>query len=221
MADEEQETKSYTQEEVDALVAEKLAGVKAEDDPAFKKLWQEAKSAKAKAKELAEKLTEVEQQKSAEKAGITSTELDRIRAEIRKDVESSLAERFSDYDSLKHENRTLKLDNVVKAEMGKAGVRPERLDALYRLAAEQFDLTEDGKPMVKSHMGTPVDKYISGQLLKEYPEFFQGTGSSGGGATKAQGGALGGIRKIAASDAKAIATYAEEIMSGKAEVVAG
>lgn len=199
MADSQDEAKTYTQEEVDAVLAEKLAGVKAEDDPAFKKLWKEAKDAKAQARELAAKVTEMEHLTKAEKAGITSTELDRIRQEIRVDVEKSLAEQFADYPTLKAENRSLKLDNVVKAEMARNGVRPERIEALYRLSQDEFDLTEDGKPMVKSKLGTPVDKYITGDLLRMYPELFLGSGSSGGGATKSSGGA-GGVRTISIAD---------------------
>lgn len=217
MAEDGQETKTYTQEEVEALVAEKLAGVKAEDDPAFKKLWQEAKEAKARAKEYEAKVKEIEQKGKAEKAGVTSEELNRLRQEVMADLAKEFSEKYADYEPLKAENRMLKLDNVVKGEMGKAGVRPERIDALYRLSQDQFDLTEDGKPMVKSRMGTPVAKFITDELGKEYPELFLGTGSSGGGATRSQGGALG-VRTIDATDNAAFIANLEGISKGTVTV---
>jgi hypothetical protein len=214
---ENEEVKTYTEDEVTARIQEALAGVKAEDDPAFKKLWQEAKTAKEKAKELAGKLTEAERAQQAAAAGITSQELDRLRSEVRVDLEKEYQEKYSDYEAYKTENRTLKLDNVVKGEMGKAGVRPERIDALYRLSQDQFDLTEDGKPMVKSRMGTPVSKFITDELGKEYPELFLGTGSSGGGATKSQGGAVGS-RTIQAGDNSAFIANVERISKGEVKV---
>jgi hypothetical protein len=98
-------------------------------------------------------------------------------------------------DRLKGEVRGLKLDTVVKGLMGKAGVRPERIDPLFRLTAERFDLTDDGDPMLKSS-AKELDKYMAEDLKTEYPEFFQGSGSNGGGASKSNGGAGGAGPKV-------------------------
>lgn len=203
------DSKTFTQEEVDALLQEKLADAKAGNDKAFSELWEEAKQAKAKArafdgldpeaaKNALAELTSLKQQKKAEKAGISSEQLAEIRNAVRADLEKDYAPRLAMADKLAGENRTLKLDNVVKNMMGKAEARAERIDALYRLTSDRYDLTDDGKPMLKDRMGTPVEKYIAEDLRKEYPEFFQGTGSSGGGASKSNGGAGGVAGRIAA-----------------------
>ena len=98
--------------------------------------------------------------------------------------------------------------------MSKSGVRAERVDALFRLTGDQFDLTEDGQPMLRDRMGTPVEKFITDDLSKAYPEFFTGTGSSGGGASKSAGGASGNPRTIAANDGKGFLANVEAIAKG-------
>lgn len=218
--------KTYTQEEVDALVTEKLAALKGEQDEAFKNLWNEAKEAKARLKEvgdvdevkaLRQRYAELEQQKKADKAGITAAELERLRAEVRQDLEKEYAEVKSLAETLRGENRELKLDNVVKNVMGKAGVRPERIDSLYKLVAHEFDLTDDGKPMLKNRMGTAVDKWVTEDLVKEYPEWFLGSGSSGGGASKSTSGASG-TRVVSRDDSNAFLSNIEGVAKGSVEV---
>lgn len=201
MADEAQEPTTYTEEQVQALVQEKLAAAKAEGDKAFAALWEEGKQAKARAKELEARLTKAEQAEKAKKAGVSSEELERLRHEVQTDLEKSYSEYKTQAERLAAENRALKLDDKVKSIMAKHGVRAERVEALYRLTGDRFDLTTDGLPMLKDRMGTPVEKFIAEELVKEYPEFFQGSGSSGGGASKSAGGASGGLgRSIAAGD---------------------
>lgn len=205
------EPKSYTQEELDALVQEKLAEAKAEGDKAFQNLWGEAKKAKDRAKafegldpaevrEKLDRLAQVELESKAGKAGLTSEQLTKMRDEVRADLAKEYEPWKSQAESLKTEVRALKLDNVVKGEMAKHGVRGERVDALFRLSRDDFDLTDDGVPMVRARPGTELNKYISGDLAKAYPEFFEGTGSSGGGASRTSGGAPAGARTIAAGD---------------------
>lgn len=192
------EAKTYTQDELDALIAEKigeLEGLKRNQQEAVK----EAKAAKAQlkafegldpdeAKALKARIAEMEQQAKAQAAGITSEALAKLRAEAAAEYEKKYGPVLSERDALKSEVRSLKLDSNVKAMMAKAGARAERIDALFTLSRDRFDLTDDGKPMVKDAT-KEVDKFIAEDLLKEYPEFFQGSGSSGGGATKSAGGA--------------------------------
>lgn len=201
------ETKTYTQEEVDALLTEKIGevdGLKANT----KKALDEVKAARAKlaafegldpeeAKSLKTKLAEMEQQAKATAAGITSEQLAKLRTEAAAEYEKKYGPVVQERDQLKSEIRSLKLDAVVKAQMAKAGARAERIDALFRLSSDRFDLTDDGKPMVRDAT-KEVDKFIAEDLLKEYPEFFQGSGSSGGGAAKSNGGAGGVVTRIAA-----------------------
>lgn len=197
------EPKTYTAAEVAALVKDELAKAKGEGDTAFQNLWNEAKAAKERAKEFEgldakaareaqARILELEQQKKAEKAGITSEQLDKMRQDIRQDLEKDYSPFKSKAETLAAENRSLKLDTKVKDYMGKNGVRAERIDALFRLTGDKYDLTDDGAPILKGRMGTPIEKYIAEDLSKEYPEFFVGTGSSGSGASKSTGGAGGG-----------------------------
>lgn len=222
------DAKTYTAAEVDALVKDSLAKAKAEGDTAFQNLWTEAKAAKEKlrafdgvdpeeAKTLKQRYAELEQQKKAEKAGITSAQLDKMRSEIAADYESKYAPIKSTAEKLAQENRSLKLDTKIKDFMGKNGVRAERIDALFRLTSSDYDLTEDGVPMVKSKMGTPVEKYIAEDLSKLYPEFFVGTGSSGGGASKSTGGA-GGVKTVQQGDQAAFMANLKGIADGTVKV---
>lgn len=219
----------YTQDQVDELVTERLASAKAEGDKAFESLWGEAKAAKEKLrafdgvdaaeyKTLKEQLKALEQKDKADKAGITAEELAKMRAEMRADVEGEYSGLKTRAEELATENRTLKLDNVVKATMSKVGVRAERLDALYRLTKEHYDLTDDGQPLVKLRPGKEVEKYVAEDLAKEYPEFFRGSGSSGSGASRSAGGAGDHVRTIAAGDSKAFLDNLEGIAKGRVTV---
>lgn len=202
---------SFSQADVDAAVQDALAKVKGDNDKAFQKLWNEAKAAKARMKEL-------EQEGKAQKAGVTSDELKRMREEVAADLKAEYAPLQEQLEAALRENRGLKLDNVVKQAMGKAGVRAARVDALFRLTADQFDLTDDGQPMLKARPGTPLEKFLRDDLVKEYPEFYEGSGSSGGGAARSSAGGGGGRRTIAAGDDAAFLANLEGVAKGQVEV---
>jgi hypothetical protein len=202
------EPKTYTQDELDALIAERLASETEGLKKSQAQLLKEKKDAQARAalfegldpdeaKALKAKIAEMEQTAKAQAAGITSEALAKLRQEAAAEYEKKYGPVLTERDQLKSEIRGLKLDSNVKAMMAKAGARAERIDALFKLSSDRFDLTEDGKPMVKDAT-KEVDKFIAEDLLKEYPEFFQGSGSSGGGAAKSSGGGGGIVTRIAA-----------------------
>lgn len=116
--------------------------------------------------------------------GLTDEQLKKIREEVRADVEKEYAPTKEAAEKLKKENRTLRLDNAVKTVMSKkeVGVRADRLDTLWKLVGEDFDLTDDGQPMVKDKPGTTVEKYLMDTVKKTFPEFYVGTQAAGGGA---------------------------------------
>jgi len=216
---------TFTREQVDEMVKEALADAKASNDAAFQSLWSEAKAAKAKAKafdgmdaqEVREKLgrlSELEHETKAKKAGITKEQMDQMRRDIRDELEREYTPHREKAESLNKKVRELQLDNVVKGLMGKSGVRPERIDTLFRVASDKFDLTDDGSPMLRDNPGRDVGKFIAEELGKEYPEFFQGSGSSGGGAPRSTGGAVGGVRSISADDGSAFISNLEGIARG-------
>jgi hypothetical protein len=140
---------------------------------------------------------------------------------VRNDLEREYLEVKTERDQLARDKRALQLDDRVKGLMAKSGVRAERVDALYRLTGERYDLTSDGQPMLKDRVGTPVEKFIAEELVKEFPEFYMGSGSNGGGASKSAGGAGGGLgRSIAAGDLsqKGFLENVEAIATRKVEV---
>lgn len=223
MADE----RTYTQAEVDALVAERNKGLEGKRD----ELLTELRDAKAKLKgfdgvdvsehrALQTKVAELEQQSKANKAGMTSDELVKLRQDVTADLLKQFAgdpsaglRAFPWAATLASENRALKLDSVVKAEMAKGGARAERIDALFRLTSDRFDLTDDGKPMLTSSPGLEVGKYVTDDLKKEYPEFYNGSGSSGGGASKSNAGG-GGFRTV-------VGTKGPDFLKNVAEIAKG
>lgn len=169
-------------------------------------------------KSLKQKMADLETQAKAKKEGISSEQLEKLRKEVRDSLETEFSPFKQQAEQLAKENRALKLDNVVKVAMGKAGARSDRIDSLYKLTSDRFDLTDDGKPMVRESPGVEVDKYIGDVILKEYAEWFSGTGSSGGGASKSSGGTGGGNRVVSWSDTQAISNDLEGVASGKTVV---
>lgn len=151
---------------------------------------QKREAAEKLAKKAADELKSLQTKADAAKAGLTEEQLEKLRADIRNDLEKEYAQFKTDAERLGTENRTLKLDNAVKALMGsdKVKVRGERMEALWKLIGERFDLTDDGKPMVKANPGVTVEKYLADTVKKEFPEFFTGTQASGGGAAPAGAG---------------------------------
>jgi hypothetical protein len=141
---------------------------------------------------LKQKLAEMEQATKGEQAGLNGEAIAKLRADIRQQLESEYSPFKQQADTLSKEVRELKLDTRVKSIMAKSGVRADRVDDLFRLTAGQFDLTDDGQPVVRENEAIEIDKYIAGELVKAYPEWFEGTGSSGGGAPRTQ--AAGGAR---------------------------
>lgn len=178
------------------------------------KLVAEKRAADKARRELAQRLAELEQEREANKAGLTSEQLAKIRA----DVEASYAPVKQEAEALKAQLRTLKLDNAVRAEMAKAGVRGERIEALWRLAADQFDLTDDGDPYVKTAPAKSIAAFVASDLKTSYPEFYAGTAASGGGSTGARGTASG-TKTISRSDTKAYLASLDGIAKGEVVVV--
>lgn len=201
--------KTYSEEEYAAIVKERDA-LKAKRD----EVLDEAKDAKKELKGLRAELTELQQAAKGQKAGVTAEDLKNLRAEVLADLEKQYAPTKEQAATLAAENRRLKLDNVVKAAMAKGGARAERIDALFKLTQDQFDLTDDGQPMLKDRKGTPVEKFVSEDLKALYPEFYNGSGSRGGGASRSAAGG-GSTTTIAADDGKGLLANLEAIAKGE------
>lgn len=154
---------------------EDVSGLKS----ALERQKEEARQAKARAKEL-------EELQKAKAAGITDEQLAKLRQEIAAE-KAPLEEKVTRYEQ---ELRSLKLDSRIKSMLGEAGANPARLDALLKLTLERFDLNDSGTPIVKDQPTADLKKYIGEKIAAEYPELFLskqkgGTGASGSGGTGA------------------------------------
>jgi hypothetical protein len=214
---------SFTPEDVQALREERAALLAKRDE-----LLTEVRTSKTKLRAfegidpeehrtLKQRLSDIETQEKAQKSGITGAELDKLKAEVRKQLEEEYTPYRANAEKYAAEIRGLRLDSVVKTEMARAGVKGDRIDALFRLTSSDYDLTEDGKPILKDNIGLEIGKYIREDVLKLYPEWFEGSGSSGGGASKSVAGG-GGTRVIPAGDNAAFLANVENIASGKVTV---
>lgn len=215
---------TFTADQVDELVKEQLAALKAESDTAFGNLWEEAKAAKAHAKTLEQQLSELREAQQASKAGVNSEEVQKLKTQLREEeakrVREELQEELEKAAKLPEalaEIRNLRLDSRVKAKLAENGAKAERIEKLWKLEKDRFDLTDDGVPMLKDEPTADLDRFISETLRSDYPEWFNGSGASGGGASRSTVGG-GGKTVIPRGDDRAFIANLPEIASGEVEV---
>ncbi len=141
----------------------------------------EREAATKSAKDAEKRAADLETQAKATKAGLTDAQL----AELRADFDAKMAPEREAREKAEAKLRAMQLDASVKGIMAskEVGVRAERIETLWKLVGDRFDLTESGTPMVKADPTTDVAKAVAG-LVKEYPEFFAAPPASGGGAGK-------------------------------------
>lgn len=155
----------------------------------LKKEREAREAAEKEAKRLKKEQEDKDKDAEITKKGVTEAELKKIRAEVRADLEKEFAPITVERDTLKKDNRSLRLDTAVKGLFGHKDVkvRGERHEALWKQIGDEFDLTDDGKPMVKDKPGTPVEKYLADNVKSRFPEWFEGSQATGGGAGGAGG----------------------------------
>jgi actin-related protein len=159
---------------------------KVDDGAELKKaLKDERKERDAERKALEKKVADLETKQKAEKAGITDEQLKKLRDDVRSELEAEYKPKLEKAETVERENRALKLDHQVQRMAAEAGFLPEKLGDLWKLHGEDFDLTDDGKPMVKGKPGIDPKKHIE-TLKKARPEWVQGTKADGGGAAGQQ-----------------------------------
>jgi hypothetical protein len=119
-------------------------------------------------------------------------------------------------EQLEAEVRQLKLTTPVKDALRAAGVIAP--DDAYRLVADQFDLSDDGKPILKDDPTADIGAWISGTLAKQKPYLFDAGGAGGGGARGSQGTRTG-AKVISRNDTKAFLANIKGIADGSVVVV--
>jgi hypothetical protein len=100
-----------------------------------------------------------------------------IEENIRKEYEPKVQEA----DRLAAENRALKLTDKIKQMFREAGAVKGRQDDFWKMHGDEFELSADGKPIVKAEPGKDIAKHVSA-ICKSRPEWMQGTRAAGGGA---------------------------------------
>lgn len=152
-------------------------------------LLKETKSERAKRKALEDKLAQVEAERSAAAAGLTSEKL----AEIVAQAENKYKPVVEELNTLKATLRAERLDGRVKTLLGQA--RAADIEAAWKVVGDHFDLTDDGALMVKADPTAKADEYIQRTLATKYPFLFQGTQAAGGGAAGRGTAGTGGNAK--------------------------
>ena len=174
--EQEQEAKTYTQDEVQAMIEESTGGLKKKVD----ELLGEKKSATQKANDLEESSRLAEEARQKEKG------------EFKALYEQSQASLEAERNSNKTWKEQLQLRDV-KEKAGRIG------NDLSKTDTKRAEVLADYAAKFAKHDGEQVTYEIGGievsadklkeHLTKEYPFLVDGNGSSGGGATGARGGA--------------------------------
>ena len=170
------ESKTYTHEEMQALIEEQTGGLKKKVD----ELLGEKKSASQKARDLEESSRTAEEARQKEKG------------EFKALYEQSQASLDEERNSNKTWKEQIQLRDV-KEKAGRIG------NDLAKTDTKRAEVLSDYAAKFAKHDGEQVTYEIGGievsadklkeHLSKEYPFLVDGNGSSGGGATGARGGA--------------------------------
>lgn len=228
------ESLTMTQDEFDAKIAEAVDGLKKNRD----ELAKEAKSAKAALKnyegvdpEEFRRLKDAAAQADLKKAAAEG-DFNTLKAQLVENHGKELAGRDTKIGKL-----TKALEKrLVQAELRKAiadnkGL-PDMADLLVEHGSkhvrvretdddfEAFVADEKGNPLYSDGAGTPMNigAFVAQNLMTKYPRAFEGTGSSGGGASKSSDRVAGSPKVVAAGDQRAFIQNVAKIASGEVEV---
>lgn len=135
-------------------------------------------------REQADKAKEAED--AARKSGVSDEQI----AKLRQEIEAAKAPLVEEKTRLEKELRELRLDSKVKAMIAEAGFNPKRIDDVFKLIGDRFDLSENGTPILKDNPAAVLPEYLKTVASKEYPELAlsqqkggdEFKGSGGGGA---------------------------------------
>lgn len=223
-------TETFTKEQVEAMIAEQVAGLKANRDEVLresKKFREQLKQYEGVDPEEFRTLkTRAEQE--AQKRAAAEGDWKALEKQL---IERHAKEREADSAHATKMQRALE-QHLVRAELTKV-ISKHRgdPDLLLPHAAqfvkvretddgfEAYVADEKGNPRIADGKGTPMDfdQLVEQVLLPKYPRAFDGTGSSGGGAAKSAG-TTGGTRVVSASDNSAFIANLEAIAKGAVEV---
>ena len=226
------EPKTYTQAEVDTMVADQVKGLAAKNTELLGEVKRTKKALEAwdgkdpaKYDQLATAAEEAERKKAAAEGDFTT-----LRNQLVEKHGTELAGR----DATISKQRKALERRLVDAELTRAIAAKKGDPDLLLPYARQFvrvKETDDdfegyiaderGNPLVADGKGTPMDfgMFVEQTLMVKFPRAFDGTGSSGGGAAKSNAGGVG-TRSIPASglDMAGFGALVGDIASGKTDV---
>lgn len=182
------EEKTYTQDEVNALIEKEVEGLKknnAELKAEKKKLQDQQGELSERLKALEDAADEAERIK-AEKDGDVKTAVEKVEAKLRKELAAKDAEKSS----LQGQLQTLLVDNGLNEALTKAGVAPQYMDAakaLLRTKHKVEIVDSEGQPTAQiegKSLAEAVSEWAQGDHGKH---FIAAPSNSGGGAQGANG----------------------------------
>ena len=221
--------KTYTEDEYNALLAEKEA-LKGNRDEILK----ESKRAKdalknydgvdpAEYKALKDAAAKAEREKLASEGDFKALE-SQLKGLHQKEIEGKDAKIAKTQKALERRLVQAELTKAIAARKGEPDLLLPYAEKFVRVKEtdddyEAFIVDASGNPRFADGKGTPMDfgAFVEQELMVKYPRAFDGTGSSGGGATKSNPGG-GGAKVVAAGDSKAFMENLEGIASGKVQV---
>ena len=133
------------------------------------------------ARKAAKELAEVQTKQQALAAGMTDEEFRKRYSTIEQNIRAEYEPKVKEAEAMAAENRTLKLTDKIKQLFREAGAVKGRQDDFWKMHGDEFELSADGKPIVKAEPGKDVAKHVSA-ICKSRPEWMQGTRAAGGGA---------------------------------------
>lgn len=137
------------------------------------------KSAEATARKAAKDAADEKARKAATAGGMTEKELKDLYDSIESNLRAEYEPKIASTEKLAKENRELKLDSKVKELFKIGGALDAKIPDFWKLHHDEFDLTSDGKPMVKNEPGKDVARHVQ-TILKGRSEWVRGTKASGG-----------------------------------------
>lgn len=212
--------KTYTQDELDAAVADRNKALEATHQKALGQLAETRKALKSfegidpndyKAmREAAEKLEEERAKAQGDWKAREAQLTDRQKKEL--EAKDARIGKLS-----KVVERRVKSDELSRA-IAKAGGDADLLLPHAERFAKVQETDEDFNLVLTDEKGAVVDAdaFVAQTLKPKFPSAFAGTGSSGGGATRSA--ASGGNRVIPAGDNPAFIANLKDIASGKVNV---
>lgn len=147
-------------------------------------LLNETKAERRKRQELEQKLAALEAEKEAAAHGLTSEKL----AEWQRKAEEKFAPTVAALEQANAKIRAMQLDGTVKSLLAKANAVD--VNDAWDVVGKEFDLTDDGKVILKSDPTADVEKYITADLVAKKGHLFKGTQAAGGGAAGQQGASI-------------------------------